>query len=144
MIGMNIAALRRRNNLTQEELAEKLAVSRQTLAKWEREESEPDVKSLLRIAELFGVSLDDLVHYEAADNGGMEIPPKGKHFFGSVTVGERGQIVIPHKARKIFHIEPGDQLLVLGDEERGLAIIPKQGIMDLMKLVLDNPTDGGD
>ena len=141
MIGMNIAALRKRNNLTQEALAEKLSVSRQTLAKWEREESEPDVKSLLRIAEMFGVSLDDLVHYKAEENFGLDVPPKGKHFFGSVTVGERGQIVIPHKARKIFRIEPGDQLLVLGDEERGFAILPKQGVMDLMALVLGSSSD---
>ena len=53
MIGMNIACLRRRNNLTQEQLAEKLHVSRQTLAKWERGESEPDIRSLCALSSLF-------------------------------------------------------------------------------------------
>lgn len=48
--------------------------------------------------------------------------PKGKHIFGTVKVGERGQIVIPKEAREIFNINPGDTLLVLGDEEQGLAI----------------------
>ena len=43
--------------------------------------------------------------------------------FGSVKVGERGQIVIPKEAREIFGIKPGDLLLVLGDEARGLAIV---------------------
>ncbi len=50
-------------------------------------------------------------------------PPKGKYFFGSVKVGERGQIVIPIRARKIFEINPGDQLLVLGEKRKGLGLI---------------------
>lgn len=49
--------------------------------------------------------------------------PKGKHIFGTVKVGERGQIVIPKEAREIFDINPGDSLLVLGDEEQGIAIV---------------------
>lgn len=48
--------------------------------------------------------------------------PKGKHIFGTVKVGERGQIVIPKEARDMFDIKPGDILLVLGDEEQGIAI----------------------
>ena len=49
--------------------------------------------------------------------------PKGKHIFGTVKVGERGQIVIPKEAREIFDINPGDTLLVLGDEEQGMAVV---------------------
>lgn len=78
MLGTNIADLRKRNSLTQEELAEKLAVSRQTLAKWERGESDPDIQSVIRLSELFQVSLDDLVHYDKRENLGMKIPPKGR------------------------------------------------------------------
>ena len=51
--------------------------------------------------------------------------PKGKHAW-SVTVGTKGQIVIPKEARELFHIEPGDTLLLLGDEDRGLAIPPER------------------
>jgi len=48
----------------------------------------------------------------------------GKHMFGTVKVGERGQIVIPKEARKIFEIEAGDLLMVLGNENMGgIAII---------------------
>lgn len=49
--------------------------------------------------------------------------PAGKHIFGTVKVGEKGQIVIPKKAREIFNIKPGDSLLVLGDEEQGIAVV---------------------
>jgi AbrB family looped-hinge helix DNA binding protein len=47
---------------------------------------------------------------------------KGKYFFGSVKVGERGQIVIPIEARKTFKINPGDKLLVLGDVKKGIVL----------------------
>lgn len=47
--------------------------------------------------------------------------PKGKYAW-SATVGEKGQIVIPKQARELFGIRPGDTVLILGDEERGLAI----------------------
>ena len=57
--------------------------------------------------------------------------PKGKHIFGTVKVGERGQIVIPKEARELFGINPGDTLLVLGDEEQGIAVVKA----DVMKEV---------
>ena len=52
--------------------------------------------------------------------------PKGKYAW-TVTVGEKGQIVIPKQAREVFGIRPGDNLVLLGDEKRGLAIPPKIG-----------------
>lgn len=48
--------------------------------------------------------------------------PEGKKFYGSVTVSERGQIVIPADARKDFNIKTGDKLLVFADLEMGLWI----------------------
>ena len=73
------------------------------------------------MADIFGVSLDDLVNYES-EYEGLSVPPKGKHIFGMDKVGDKGQIVIPAKARKLFQIEPGDHLIILGDEAQGLAI----------------------
>ena len=122
MFHSNLIQLRKINHMSQEELAEKVNVSRQTLSKWETGESLPDIEKCRVLAELFSVTLDDLVNYEN-DACGLSVPPKGKHAFGLVTVGEKGQIVIPAKARKIFDIQPGDQLLVLGDEEQGIAIV---------------------
>ena len=52
----------------------------------------------------------------------MPNSPKGKRFYGSITVSDRGQIVIPAEARRDFSIEVGDKLLVFGDLETGLAI----------------------
>ena len=48
--------------------------------------------------------------------------PKGRHIFGTVKVGEKGQVVIPKDARALFEIRPGDTLLVLGDESSGIII----------------------
>ena len=59
-------------------------------------------------------------------------PPAGKKFYGSVTVSERGQIVIPAKARKDFNIRTGDKLLVFGDLEQGLWIATIEAIQKLM------------
>lgn len=53
--------------------------------------------------------------------------PKGKYAW-CATVGEKGQIVIPKQARELFDIRPGDTLLLLGDEERGIAIPPKDAM----------------
>jgi AbrB family looped-hinge helix DNA binding protein len=68
--------------------------------------------------------------------------PEGRKFYGSVTVSERGQIVIPVEARRDFSIGTGDKLLVFGDLERGLgiatfAIMQKtmQGAADLFREV---------
>ncbi|MFC2361724.1 MAG: AbrB/MazE/SpoVT family DNA-binding domain-containing protein, partial [Actinomyces dentalis] len=52
------------------------------------------------------------------------IGPDGKGFFGTVTVGRRGQVALPAQARKQLGLEPGDQLVVLTDPAQGLALIP--------------------
>jgi len=50
--------------------------------------------------------------------------PKGKYAW-TVKVGEKGQFVIPKEARELFDIRPGDTIVVLADEKRGIAIPPK-------------------
>lgn len=128
----NLMMLRKTRGMTQEELAEKIDVSRQTLSKYETGESLPDVEKSRLIAEVFDVTLDELVNYEGGETH-LPFPPKGEHAFGMVKVGEKGQIVIPAKARKIFDIKPGDVLMVLGDEEQGIALLKEQDFMAMVQ-----------
>lgn len=60
-LGQRLKDLRNKHNITQEEFADKLYVSRQTVSSWENDKSYPDIHSLLMICELFKISLDDLV-----------------------------------------------------------------------------------
>ncbi len=62
--------------------------------------------------------------------------PKGKYAW-TVTVGEKGQIVIPKQARELFEIQPGDTLVLLGDDKRGLAIPPKGSFSHLFGAVFE-------
>ena len=112
----NLITLRKMKNMTQEDIADIVGVSRQSVAKWETGETVPDLDKCKILAEIFKVSLDDLANYESEDSMG-------------VTVGDKGQIVIPAKARKIFEISPGDQLVVLGDEGQGLVIMKSESIL---------------
>lgn len=127
----NLISLRKINKLSQEELADRIGVTRQTLSKYETGESVPDIDKCKELADVFGVTLDDLVNYESKEFG-LAVPPRGKHMFGMVKVGDKGQIVIPAKARKVFDIKPGDNLVVLGDEAQGIAIIKEKGLLDMI------------
>lgn len=60
-VGKRLQSLRREHNMSQEVLAEQIGVTRQTISKWERGQSEPDLASLLRLSEIFGVTADDLL-----------------------------------------------------------------------------------
>ena len=66
--------------------------------------------------------------------------PKGKYAW-MATVGEKGQIVIPKQARDLFDIKPGDCLLILGDDERGLAIPNKNMLAELNARVFADEKD---
>lgn len=133
----NLMELRKLNGFSQEDLAERIGVSRQTLSKYETGESLPDIEKCKLLADAFSVTMDDLISYDRndSDNMGYGVPPKGKHIFGMVKVGEKGQIVIPAKARKIFDIAPGDNLIVLGDEGQGIALIKEKGLLGLINRV---------
>ena len=131
----NLIQLRKYNRLTQEELAEKVGVTRQAIAKWEAGETMPDLEKSRLLAEAFEVSLDNLANFESEDNWGIGVPPKGKHLFGVVTVGDKGQIVIPAKARKLFSIKAGDQLVVLGDESQGIALLKSDNFLQMADMI---------
>ena len=131
----NLVQMRKLRRLTQEDIAEKVGVTRQAVAKWEAGETVPDLDKCKMLAEILGVSLDDLANYEPDKNLGLGVPPKGKHLFGVVTVGDKGQVVIPAKARKLFDISPGDQMVILGDETQGLPLIKSENFLALADLI---------
>lgn len=142
MIGMNIRLLRKKRKLSQEMLAEKVNVSRQTIAKWESEEALPDIEKCKLLADLFQITLDELSR-DMSEEEVQHLGPKGKHFFGVVKVGERGQIVIPKQARERYRIKPGDKLIVLGeDETMGLAILKSEQILEFAEIVRNTKAEG--
>ena len=71
--------------------------------------------------------------------GGKHILGKGntRRVFGTAKVGERGQIVIPKEARDLFHIRPGDTLLILGEENKGLIVSRPELLRDLADQIFD-------
>ena len=131
----NLIQLRKYHRFSQEDLAEKVGVTRQAIAKWEAGETMPDLEKCRLLAEIFEVSLDDLANYESESNWGVGVPPKGKHLFGVVTVGDKGQIVIPAKARKLFSINAGDQLVVLGDEAQGIGLLKSDNFLQMADMI---------
>lgn len=69
MINMNLLTLRKKFHFTQEEVAEKIGVTRQAVAKWENWETVPDIYNCKALANLYNVSLDDLINHEDKANG---------------------------------------------------------------------------
>ncbi len=140
-IAYNLTTLRQLNKFSQEDVAEQIGVSRQAVAKWESGESVPDIVNCDAVncdalAQLYNVELNDLIHHDQEQTG-LNIPPKGKHIFGTVRVGERGQIVLPKQAREVFRIKPGDQLVILGDESLehpGIALMKEEFFLGIAQL----------
>ena len=52
-----------------------------------------------------------------------------------VKIGEKGQFVIPKQARELFDLQPGDEILVLGDKEKGIAILPREKEKEYIKQI---------
>ena len=92
---------------------------------------------------MYDVSLDDLLHFDQKP-GNIPPPPRGKHVFGAVQLGERGQIVIPKRARELFGLNRGDTLVVLGDTNpgtAGIALVPAQFLTGLLELANQHQQD---
>ena len=137
MLKDNLAMLRSINGYSQEQIAEKIGISRQAYAKWERGMTIPDIDKAARLAEVYGVTLDGLMKTEKAEGIGVLPPaPQGKNIWGSVTLGDRGQIVIPKAAREKLGMKGGDRLIVLSDEV-GIAMIPAEYFEEKMQELME-------
>ncbi len=144
MLKDNLAMLRNLHGFSQEEIAEKIGISRQAYAKWEKGTTIPDIEKCSLLAEVYGITIDSLIRTEELPGVGViPMAPKGKFIWGSVAVNDRGQIVIPKEARERYRLTPGQRLIVLGDE-LGIALIPDEGFRAMLQKTMeqaDRPAD---
>ena len=138
MLKENLIILRNIHGFSQEEIAEKIGISRQAYAKWETGATVPDIEKCMRLAEIYGVTIDSLVTTTTLEGGETIVPPpRGKNIWGSVTINERGQLVIPKNVREMFGLTGGQRLIVLTDEKEGIALVPAKIFEDKMKHVME-------
>lgn len=145
MLKDNLAMLRGIHGFSQEEIAEKINISRQAYAKWETGATVPDIEKCRLLADVYGVTLDSLVNSDSAEGSGTSVlTPKGKNIWGSVTINDRGQIVIPKGARDKFNLVGGTRLIVLSDDD-GVAMVPaerfEENIQEIMALAATENED---
>ena len=125
MLKDNLIALRKLNGYSQGQIAEKIGITRQAYAKWENGSTIPDVDRASQLAKLYGISIDSLMGGSDDDASVIPPAPPGKNIWGTVTMGERGQIVIPKAARDKFGFKAGCRFVVLSDEV-GIALLPAE------------------
>ena len=119
-------------------IAEKIGISRQAYAKWENGATVPDIEKCMRLAEVYGVTIDSLVKTTTLDGKSvLPPPPIGKNIYGSVTINERGQLVIPKEVREKFGLTDGQRLIVLTDDKEGIALIPSEMFEKKMRQAME-------
>ena len=134
MLKDNLVMLRKLNGLSQGQVAERIGISRQAYAKWENGLTTPDIEKASQLAKVYGISIDDLMECSKDDSASIIPPaPPGKNIWGTVTIGERGQIVIPKAAREKFGFKSGDRLVVVSDEV-GIALLPTEFFERMMNV----------
>ena len=114
--------LRKKHNLSQEELAEKLGVSRQAVSKWERSEASPDTDNLIALAKIYDLSLDELIFGEKeqqVENGEAETEPETE------ASDDESPITISHKNGTV-KIDP--TCIVVEDDDGETVKIGLNGI----------------
>jgi len=115
--------LRKQHGLSQDELAEKLNVSRQAVSKWERSESSPDTDNLIALAKLYGISLDDLLNYtpqkatddeqDAQSSDAQENEDKSQETSGFTYTGDGERVHIDENGIHV-HDKDGSNVVIKG------------------------------
>ena len=138
MLKDNLVMLRNLHGYSQEEIAGMIGISRQAYSKWESGATVPDVEKCARLAEVYGTAIDSLIRTENVEGVGLIPPgPPGKNLWGSVTMNERGQIVIPKAARDKFNLKGGDRLIV-GSDDFGIALLPAEAFEERLRDLMEN------
>lgn len=137
MLKDNLILLRSINGFSQEQISEKIGISRQAYAKWESGATVPDINKCSLLAQLYGVTIDSLLKSEKVEGIGTIPPaPKGKNIWGTIVVTDRGQIVIPKGARDKFSLVGGTRLVVLSDEN-GIVLISAEKFEENMRKAME-------
>lgn len=126
MLRENLIMLRSIKGYSQEEVAGKIGISRQAYAKWESGKTVPDIEKCILLAEFYGVTLDSLVKTNKLEGRVVPPAPEGKNIWGSVTMNERGQIVIPKAARDHFGLTEGQRLILMSADGEGYVLAPAE------------------
>lgn len=109
--------LRKKNGYSQETLAEKLGISRQSISKWERAESSPDTDNLITLAKLYGVSLDELLLNDVnKDDINNSIDDEDETSDKTIEAenSEIGEDEIPDVGHKFVNVNDGDDIVHVG------------------------------
>lgn len=109
-IASRLAKLRKEHNFSQEELAEKLGLSRQAVSKWERAEASPDTDNLIMLSNLYGISLDELLHTDPQEYAAVEQEAEDKA--DGKTAEKKPEVV--HIGLKGIHVEDGENYVHVG------------------------------
>ena len=137
MLKENLVTLRNLHGYSQEDIAEKIGISRQAYAKWESGATVPDIEKSMLLADFYGVTLDSLIRSgHSSSSEDSLLTPKGKNIWGSVLMNDRGQIVIPKEARDKFGLSNGSRLIVLSDDE-GIALIDAEKFEENMRKMME-------
>ena len=123
---------RKQHKLSQEELAEKIGVSRQAVSKWERAEAAPDTDNLILLAELYGVSLDELLRGKTDEKENSDARDEQSAQDERAGMGGPDENKTYHKARKVsfrngIHVESEDGDYVHINFKDGVNVIDHSG-----------------
>lgn len=119
----NIRRLRQKFGYSLEKEAEIIGVSRQSLTKWENNITQPGIDKVIKLAELYNISLDELVLHPVEINISVNGSYQGNHFIERAVIDEQFSVHLSSQVQKVFNLKPGDSLLMMGDRDKGMIFL---------------------
>ena len=121
--------LRKYHNYTQEDLAEKINVSRQTISKWELGQTLPDIYNCQELCKIYNISLDELLQND-------NIAPNDKFMFGYCKIDNDKKLQLIDECLEKMNYKVGDVLLCLGDLKQGIAFVKAEDYENFAQEIL--------
>ena len=118
----HILKIRRKHRMSKSGFAEVIGVTRQTVSNWENGTTTPSANMIARIAYALGEPIEEITHVEKYKK--TEVGPKERYFLGKAKVNKSGKLLLGKEILETLDMRPGDELLVLGDIERGIELLP--------------------